>query len=69
MRLPGADIEQTVAFIMEMGPAGAALREADAQVRGKVANALRDTFKQYQTDDGVRMDGAYWVVTANRPGG
>ena len=67
LRVGGADgIDQAVDFMLQMGPAGAALREADPGVRGTVAAAVREAIAPYHTAHGVRMGGAAWIVTARR---
>jgi SAM-dependent methyltransferase len=61
----GADVDQTVEFLLQMGPAAAALRESpDPELVPRVAAAVRTALQPYVTADGVRMDSASWVVTA-----
>ncbi len=62
----GADLEQTVDFLLQMGPAGAALREAGPDARPRVAAAVREALVAYQTPAGVRMQAAAWIVTGRR---
>jgi len=63
----GGDLDQTVDFLLQMGPAGAALREVGAEARSAVAVAVRDALRPFVTDAGVRLAGAAWVVTAGNP--
>lgn len=63
----GSDLDQTVQFLLQMGPTGAALREAAPGTLDAVAAAVRDALKPYVTSDGVRMGAAAWIVTARRP--
>lgn len=59
--LPGGDL---AGFAMKMGPAGAALREADDATR-EAARAVLDTAYQPFVDGGVvRFNAACWWVTA-----
>jgi SAM-dependent methyltransferase len=61
----GAGIDQTVDFLMQMGPAAAALRESpDPTLAPRVAAAVRESLAPYVTDDGIRMESASWIVTA-----
>jgi SAM-dependent methyltransferase len=63
----GADLDQAVEFLLNMGPTGAALREAGGpDARAIVATAIREALQEYVTPDGVRMGAAAWVVTARR---
>ena len=61
----GAGLDGTVEFMLQMGPAAAALRESpDPGLRPRVAAAVREAIAPYLTPQGVRMDSASWVVTA-----
>ena len=62
------DIDETVNFLLEMGPTGSALRQAPPEARPVVAAAVRDALRPYVTADGVRMNSAAWIVTARRAG-
>ncbi len=59
-------LDQAVGFMMQMGPAAAAMREATPAQRETVAAAVRDALAPYHTPDGVRMSSATWLVTARR---
>jgi SAM-dependent methyltransferase len=61
-----AGLDRAVEFMMQMGPAAAALRAADPGLRGTVAAAIREALVPYDTPAGVRMASAAWVVTATR---
>jgi SAM-dependent methyltransferase len=63
----GASLDDTVSFLLQMGPAGAALREADDDVRAKAAAAVREAIAPFHGEDGVRMPAAAWLFTATRP--
>lgn len=61
----GRELDETVDFLLRMGPAARALREADdPELTPLVAAAVREALAPYQTADGVKMDSASWVVTA-----
>jgi SAM-dependent methyltransferase len=62
----GADFEQTVNFLLQVGPTGAALREAPSDAASRVTAAVREALAPYRTAQGVRMESASWVVTARR---
>lgn len=57
-------LAQAVEFLLQVGPTGGALREVAADVRDRVAAAVRDAIAPYETSAGVRMDAAAWIVTA-----
>jgi SAM-dependent methyltransferase len=61
----GVSLEETVAFLLEMGPLGRVLGGADEAVKAKVAVAVKDAIAQHAGDDGVRMAGSVWIVTAD----
>jgi len=63
----GADLGATVDFLLQIGPAGAALREAGAGVREKVARAVLEAIAPFETPAGVRMPAAAWIFSAARP--
>jgi SAM-dependent methyltransferase len=69
LTLPGGgDIDATVDFVLQMGPAAAALREAaDPDVRPRAAKAVREALLPYVTPEGPRMAYACWLVSARRP--
>jgi hypothetical protein len=52
----------------QLGPAGAALRDADDALRSKVAIEVRSALEPYSDGSGVRMPAAAWIVSARNPG-
>lgn len=62
----GGPLDDTVQFLLQMGPAGAALREAGDDVRSRAASAVKEAIAPFSTPDGVRMPGAAWRITAHR---
>ncbi|HZR80750.1 MAG TPA: class I SAM-dependent methyltransferase [Candidatus Binatia bacterium] len=63
----GRAVEEAVAFLLQLGPTGTALREATEEVRGRVAEAVRESILPFVTERGVEMDSASWMFTARRP--
>jgi SAM-dependent methyltransferase len=68
----GADIEEAVAYVMALGPAGEVLRLAgdDAKrLEPEIVAALRDGLADYVESDGVFGNMSSWIVTARVPDG
>jgi len=63
----GRSLDETVAFVAQLGPAAAALRDADEALRARVLSELRSALEPYYDGSGVRMPSAAWIVTARRP--
>ena len=61
----GGDLDRVVEFVLQMGPAGQALREADATARAGAREAVQEALEPYLSSDGVRMDCANWIVSAS----
>jgi hypothetical protein len=51
-------------YVTRLGPAGAALREADDATRAKVTEALSTAFQPFVRDGEARFTSACWLVTA-----
>ncbi|HEY5656307.1 MAG TPA: SAM-dependent methyltransferase, partial [Myxococcota bacterium] len=64
----GGSLGAAVTFLLEVGPAAAALREAGGEKRKAVAAAVRDAIRERATPAGVVMDAAVWIVTAQNVG-
>ncbi len=60
----GADLDETVAFLLDMGPLGRVLGNATAELKNAVAREVRQAISRYAGDHGVQMAGAVWIVTA-----
>ncbi|MFQ5479437.1 MAG: class I SAM-dependent methyltransferase [Candidatus Binatia bacterium] len=60
----GAGIDETVAFMLEMGPVGAALKDADEDTVAKAREAVREALLPYFANGGAVMGSAAWIVTA-----
>jgi SAM-dependent methyltransferase len=63
----GRTLDETVSFVSQLGPAGAALREADDELRARVFSEIRRALEPYHEGAGVRMPAAAWIVSARRP--
>jgi SAM-dependent methyltransferase len=63
----GQSLEDTVRFLVQLGPAGAAMREASPEVREAAINETLKAIEPFSGPDGVRMPSATWIVTATRP--
>ena len=61
-------LEETVEFMLQTGPAGAALAGAEDSLRARVAESVAQAIGPYQGPTGVRMPCAAWLVTARNPG-
>jgi SAM-dependent methyltransferase len=63
----GLPLEAILDFLVQMGPAGAALREAREDVVAAVRESIREAVTPYFDGTALRMDAAAWQVTARRP--
>lgn len=60
----GQPLDEIIEFLSQMGPAGAALREASEETRAKVRSSMRTALSPFFTGDALVMDFAAWIVTA-----
>ena len=65
----GPDVDTAVGFFAGSGPARAQLERRPDLDAARVRAALAEALAPYQGDDGVRIPGAHWLVTAQRPVG
>ena len=65
----GGSIDDAVEVFLEVGPVASALREsaAGSSLRARVAGAVREAFASHVGDQGLSLDSAIWVVSAQRP--
>ena len=63
----GANLDETVSYLLKIGPTVRAIREADPDIRSRVAEAIHEALVPFHTRDGVQMPSASWIVTARRP--
>jgi SAM-dependent methyltransferase len=58
------DRKELMVYVMKMGPAGAALREADEGTRQAALDRLQSAFEPFMDGDVARFMAACWWVTA-----
>ncbi len=63
----GMTLDGIVDFMLQMGPAGAALREAGEDVIHEARLAAKEALAPYETGDGLSMESAAWVFSGRRP--
>jgi len=66
MRLAGDTVEEALELCLQIGPVGAALREAkpsDDQ-RARVIGAVRQVIESFETPRGIEAAAGAWIVTA-----
>lgn len=64
IRLPGEDVEETAAFMTEMGPLSKIMKEQDLDEK-RVQSALIEKLSKAANADGtVDMQGSVWIVKA-----
>src|SRR5690606_6268169 len=62
----GRSLDEAVDFLLQLGPASAALRAAQAgpELVERVRADLREAIAPFDGPGGVRMGSAVWIVTA-----
>jgi SAM-dependent methyltransferase len=70
--LIGRDLEEALALVMALGPAGEILRlqgDRAAHLHDEVRAALREALGEYRQEDGaIRAPASTWIVSATNPG-
>jgi SAM-dependent methyltransferase len=67
-KLPmGPDVPASVERLVQLGPAGRLLGDAPGDVKARVADDLGGAIAEFQTDRGVVIDSAAWIVSATSP--
>jgi len=61
----GDDIATAVERLIQLGPTGRLLRDASTEVKTAIAADLTEELPPFLTDDGVKMKGSVWIVTAS----
>lgn len=61
-------LDETADFVIEMGPLGSAMREAEPATRKAVTQAVRESLVPYQTGDAIRLGAGAWIVSARSAG-
>ncbi len=62
-----ADIAGTVTKLVQLGPMAQPIAEAPADVQQRIGQDLAAAIEPCLTDDGVRIDSASWIVSADKP--
>jgi ubiquinone/menaquinone biosynthesis C-methylase UbiE len=68
--LVGHDVDEAMALVMALGPAGEILRlqgDRAAHLHGKVREALREGLGEFEGPDGLRAPASTWIVSATAP--
>lgn len=63
----GRDLDEAVAFVMALGPAGEVIRlagEAAAELRPRISGALHEALAELVRPDGVWAPASTWIVSA-----
>lgn len=66
---PQGGVEEAVRFSLQLGPAGAALAQADEQTKTVAAERLHTALAPYDQSGEVLLPAAVWLVEARRPEG
>jgi SAM-dependent methyltransferase len=62
-----SDVPASVQKLVQLGPIARLLGDAPEDVKARVADDLGDAIAEFQTDSGVMMGSATWVVRAKSP--
>jgi SAM-dependent methyltransferase len=65
--LVGAEVADAVLMSMEVGPLAVASAELDAARRQEIGAAVGRALSAFAGPEGVRLQGAVWIVTARAP--
>ncbi len=62
-----SELDRVVEFILQVGPTGSVLKDADAGTKNRVAETVREALRPHLGPEDLRMGSAVWIVTARRP--
>jgi len=62
--MDGRTLDETVAFLSQMGPTGAMLRDASEATRHAATQAMRAGLETLMVDGRIELDASVWLVTA-----
>ncbi|HKC50945.1 MAG TPA: class I SAM-dependent methyltransferase [Myxococcota bacterium] len=62
----GKTVDEALQFSLEVGPVGAALRDAPASARAAASAAIRELLAARATPNGVALPYATWIATGKR---
>ncbi|MCP5042638.1 MAG: hypothetical protein GY944_16565 [bacterium] len=60
----GRSLDETVAFLTQMGPTGALLRDASDEVRHIARQAIRARLEPLQHEGRIELGASVWLVSA-----
>ncbi|MDE2227429.1 MAG: methyltransferase domain-containing protein [Alphaproteobacteria bacterium] len=63
----GRGLDAAVANVVELGPTSRAVQGQSAEIRAKVAAAMRETLAPHVKGETVQLGAAVWLVTAHNP--
>jgi len=61
-------VDEAAEFATEAGPTSRLLKDVPPDVKSRVFASIREALAPFAGPDGVRLDGACWIVTAQNPG-
>lgn len=61
------DVGATAQRLLQVGAAARLLNDAPQDIRARVEGDLRERLAEFQTENGVMMDSATWIVSATSP--
>ena len=62
-----ADIASTTSKLIQLGPMSQPIAQAPEDVQARIKTDLAAAIEAYMTDDGVKIDSATWIVSAENP--
>ena len=68
--LIGRDLDEAVAYVMALGPAGEVIRlagEESERHRDELIEVVRGSLTEFETPDGVRAQMSSWLISARAP--
>lgn len=63
----GLDIEGAASKLTQLGPMSQPIAQATADIQARIRADLASAIEDYLTDDGVKIDSATWIVSAENP--
>ena len=60
-----ASFEESIDFVLQMGPTARILANADADLRARIKEAVSKKLEAFQTDAGIEMECGTWLVSAS----
>ena len=63
----GADIESAASKLTQLGPMAQPIAQATEDIQARIRADLAAAIEDYLTDDGLKIDSATWIVSAENP--